>query len=251
MQPFNVGTAFGETIRLSFRNIPVFGPVALAAVGIPMAMTEIWGAQWIHYDFDEGLTTTGFITFSAFLGSFVLLMIALVAVTTYGVFQDMQGKKVGLIESLTRGISSIPSVFAPAALAAIIFIGLSVPLVIPGYIAFIVFYVVVPVAAIERPGVWASLRRSFDLTLGNWWSVFWLSFFILFANGAIAIGLRIVTPTMEPISALVLELALNSLGFVFLAVTPTVAYVHLYRAQKDAGPAEWRSSGTTASSLPS
>ncbi len=246
MQPFNVGTAFGETIRISFRNIPVFGPVALAAAGILMATETVLGPQWVHFDFEAGLTTTGFGTFLTFLGVFMLVVIALVAVTTYGAFQDMQGRKVGLVESLTGGIGNVRLAIGPGALAAVAFVGLSVPLVIPGCLALVVLFVVVPVAAIERLGVWASLRRSFDLTLGHWWDIFWLSFFIGFVGGAVGIGARIVTPVMEPVSAFVLDLILNSLCFVFLAVTPTVAYVHLYRAQEDAGPAELQSSGKTA-----
>ena len=45
-------------------------------------MTEIWGPQWVHYDFEAGLSTTGFGTFFAFLGLFVVLMTILVAVAT-------------------------------------------------------------------------------------------------------------------------------------------------------------------------
>ena len=162
-------------------------------------------------------------------------------------FGTCRGDTVGFREGLMGGIGYIRQVIGPAALAAVIVVAMSVPLMIPGIYAFVVLFVVVPVAAVERTGAWASLRRSFDLVLGHWWDVFWLSFFIGLVNGAIGTVARIVTPTMEPVSAFVLGLALDSLCLAFLTVTPAAAYVHLCRAREGTDLTESAAAGTVAS----
>ena len=44
-------------------------------------------------------------------------------------------------------------------------------LVIPGVIAYLMLWVAIPVAVIERPGAAASLRRSAQLTKGHRWQI--------------------------------------------------------------------------------
>jgi hypothetical protein len=48
-------------------------------------------------------------------------------------------------------------------------------LIIPGIILGTIWYVIIPVTVVERPGIFAAFGRSAELTRGNRWRVFGIS----------------------------------------------------------------------------
>ena len=65
-------------------------------------------------------------------------------------------------------------------------------LIIPGIIIWLMFYVAIPVAVVERPGVFASLGRSRQLTRGNRWRLFGLALIYALISGVIQVVLGLV-----------------------------------------------------------
>jgi hypothetical protein len=101
-----------------------------------------------------------------------LVFFALAGVITYAVFQDVQGQRASLTESLRGGIPHAGRVVRASALMYLAILLGTMACGAPGIYAMIVYWVVVPVAVVESHGAFASLRRSRELTTGNRWRIF-------------------------------------------------------------------------------
>lgn len=110
----------------------------------------------------------------------------------------------------------------------------TVLLVVPGIIAALMFFVSVPVAVIEKGGVFESLARSRDLTRGKRWGLFGYLVIQAIMLIGIIVGLYLPTgliedgswPALEPLLPafyLVSELIIS----VFMLLLTVAAYIHL------------------------
>ena len=103
-----------------------------------------------------------------------LLSFLLIGAVVYGTVSELRGRRAGLGECVARGVALIPTVLGVAILTALaIWLG-SILFLVPGVIALVMLWVAIPVAVVERPGVFASLGRSRALTKGSRWRVFGL-----------------------------------------------------------------------------
>jgi hypothetical protein len=79
-------------------------------------------------------------------------------------------------------------------------------LVIPGLIVMTMFWVAIPAAVVERPGVFASLGRSLDLTRGCRWRVF-----------GVVVILIVISLVAQQIAGMVAAASGAVFGIVFVA----------------------------------
>lgn len=116
----------------------------------------------------------------------VVLRFAATGAITYGVIQQLRGERPTLGKCAGVGLSTLLPVLGVAILSGLA-IGVGLLLfIIPGAMAACMLYVAVPVAVIERPGVIASLSRSYDLSLGYRWHIFGLVALFFGANQVIS-----------------------------------------------------------------
>lgn len=117
-----------------------------------------------------------------------------------------------------------------------------------GVFAFIRFFLIGPIASAEKIGPLTILRRSWELTSGNWWRLF--GFFILFLVGCLTLvwsvgavlGLivRLTLGVLTPMSAggLVVIIILQTLTAAIYAVFFVMqARLYVQRANPAEGPA--------------
>ncbi len=154
---------------------------------------------------------------------------------TYSVFQQLRGSRVSMLDCLQATMSRLIPIMVVATVAGIL-IGLgAVALVVPGIILLCMFYVVVPIAVVETPGVIATLKRSHELTNGHKWSilvlVIILGILVGITSGILTAVLSIPT---EPNSAMataieaIISAAFGAIG----AVAQTIVY-HDLRTGKE------------------
>ena len=110
-------------------------------------------------------------------GYFLALLISLVTtyatmgVLVYGTVAQLRGQPAGLSLCISRGLAVIvPVILVALVVTVLISLGLVV-LIIPGIFVMTVTAVAVPAVVVEQPGIWASVKRSFELTKGNRWRV--------------------------------------------------------------------------------
>jgi hypothetical protein len=98
----------------------------------------------------------------------------LAAPIVYGVVQELNGTRAGVLACVAQGIKRFfPVFFTIFMLYWCVAFG-SYPFVIPGLVLASGLYVAVPCAVCERPGVMGTLTRSFNLTEGNRMRIFGL-----------------------------------------------------------------------------
>jgi len=194
--------------------------------------------------------------FSAIIGIIIAFVVVMaigqlgVAAITYGTVQDLRGRKAGVGECLSRGLAVVLPVLGVAVLSALIIIVAAViayailsyihavigviAAVALGIAGFIFFWVAIPIAVIERPGVVASLTRSISLTAGYRWQI--LGIYLLLI--VIAIGVFIVfwvvtfiisaiSGTLGSIVEFVLNIGFSLVATAYIACLAAVGYYSL------------------------
>ena len=160
---FRIGEVLARGLGILLRNIVPFGLMAIV----------LTAPQWIYRLIsspqagmgDPGLQVV--VTLATWLLSFLLI-----GAVVYGTVSELRGRRAGLGECIARGVAVIPPILAVAILTALaIWLG-SILFLVPGVIALLMLWVAIPVAVVERPGVFASLGRSRALTKGSRWRVF-------------------------------------------------------------------------------
>lgn len=251
---FRVGAAIGKSLKILGRNIVPFILLALI-LNSPLQILSLI----LHFfdvespesvvtsetiDFDEvGLTVIA-IGLVVAIG-YVLLSFLLSATLVYGTIMDLRGGKAGIWECMSRGFGLLLPVIGVGILVALIVIVCVPFLIIPAIIAFVVLWVAIPAAVVERPGVLASLSRSAELTKGNRWRIFGMllvlaliSFVISLILGAIAVavGFGAGGEAFEWL-AWVLNVFLEAVFAALFAVASAVVY-HDLRVAKEGADVE-------------
>jgi hypothetical protein len=264
-QPFRSGSVVSQSVSTLRENIVSFMLIALIVtvlmwVAVFVVVLIFFGGAMVGASSESdpdgmgmmGLASLGVTAVVGVLVIFVVIMAINqlgVAAITYGTIQFLRGRKAGIGECLSRGLSVMGPVLGVAILGFLI-IGVAAALgyyilsfihAVLGWLAafvvfvagFILIWVAVPAAVAERRGVVASLLRSVALTEGYRWHILGILLIIIAAIIAIAIALWIIVAVVGWISTGlggVLDLILNA-GFslAITAFTATVAAVGYYQ----------------------
>jgi hypothetical protein len=149
------------------------------------------------------------------------------AAVTYGVFQQMRGAEASIATCLRIGVAVVLPVLAVAICQSCAIAMGALLCLVPGLILLAMYSVAVPVAVEERPGVFAALRRSAELTQGYRWPIFSALFLLGLIGGglsfaiALALGKKQGTPEALLIS--------QTVGVFSTGVSATASAVIYYR----------------------
>src|SRR5262249_54450230 len=90
---------------------------------------------------------------------------------TYGTVQALRGRQVSIVDCLRQGLRRLPVALGVGLVAYVgILVGV-ILLIVPGIIVLCMWAVSLPIATVERTGVFGSLSRSSPLTRGRRWRV--------------------------------------------------------------------------------
>jgi hypothetical protein len=174
-----------------FRNIVPFGIIALlltapmffldlvsyeATVEAQQTTMESGSADdpEAAYEYSASVKSGFVYSGTGLLLYFVAWALATAAVS-YGTYESLRGRPASLSQCLQKGLPLIiPAIVVTILWALAVFAGLLL-LIIPGLILATIWYVVIPVTVVERPGIFAAFGRSVQLTRGNRWRVFGIS----------------------------------------------------------------------------
>ncbi len=192
----------------------------------------------------EGLTLTSAmrLLYVISFGGLLAQLIASAAVM-HGTVAQLRGERATAVQSLTIGAKRLFPVLGVGILVGLCVMLGALLLVVPGVILMVKYWVAVPVAVVERPGVTASMKRSGELVAGEGWSVFAIIMLLLFLN----IGLNqvllqawdITTLTLSELkSYLAIQLGIAVVTTAFGAVITAVTYHDLRVAKEEITPEE-------------
>ncbi|MDJ0949859.1 MAG: hypothetical protein QNJ94_13155 [Alphaproteobacteria bacterium] len=258
---FQVGSVLGTTFSVFFRNITTFGAVAVLLL-LPVLLVTL--ATQIGVDPVDPGAEGGADNLVVWLLE-LFFWILLVAALTYGTFQDLRGRRPSIGDCLREGIARIFPVLGVAiglwlllvlsgvlaALPAFLFgpLGLVTVVVVIAIIVTI-YCVVMPVAVVERVGVFGSFSRSAELSKGYRWKIFGLLLAVyamlvvfLILTGFLLVPLSTSMISPDPVTGqasysglglfmTIIEYVLTALIYAFNAVVITVTYRDLRFAKE-------------------
>src|SRR5262249_47955237 len=121
-----------------------------------------------------------------------VLRLVLTGAVTYGGFEGLRGKRAELGEVMSAGVSNIRNVLVVGLVSGVIIMLGMLAFCIPGFILTAMYWLAIPVAVVESPGVTESLSRSAELTSGNRWAVFGTALVVGMVNMAVAFAVGMI-----------------------------------------------------------
>jgi uncharacterized membrane protein len=183
---FRVGDVFGRSFELFARRfLPFFGLTVVAYLP-SYALTFLVGNP------EAGSGLVGLISFIATVVCGALAS----AAVTYGVVQELRGRRFTFSESLGIALRrAVPMIGVGLCVGLLVGLG-AVLLIIPGLIALCVYYVAAQACVVERTGVIASLKRSAALTKGHRWQIFGIVLVLVVVNIGVALLLGVLVAVL-------------------------------------------------------
>jgi hypothetical protein len=119
-----------------------------------------------------------------------LLSFTLAGAITYGVFQEIQGRRASLGETMGAGVARAGRVIAASLLMCLVMMAGFCAAVVPAFYVMAALWIVVPVVVVENRTANASLGRSRRLTTGNLWRIFGIALvmIVLHVGASHAVG---------------------------------------------------------------
>lgn len=223
------GDVLVRTFAIWARNLLSYSMVAIA-FAIPSYLLSFYAAKALNQEDGVSWIT---VFFTLMLGTAIGFLTN--GFITYSVFQQLRGTPVPIAEGLRVTMSRLVPIIAVSLLGSFLIALGSLLFLIPGIMLFCMFYVMVPVAVVETPGVVESLKRSRRLTDGHKWSIFALIFIM---GALLGIATAIVTRSLGHFLELgetattVVEALVNAVTSSIAAVAGTVVY-HDLRTGKE------------------
>lgn len=117
------------------------------------------------------------------------LLFLLSAMIAYGTLQELRGRPSGIGETVSKGLGCLFPLIGVMVLAIVpLYLGL-IFFVVPGLILVAMWWVIIPVLIMERPGLFATFGRSRRLTKGNRWRILGLFLMMILGQAAITVAL--------------------------------------------------------------
>jgi hypothetical protein len=222
---FRVGRVLSCAGSVLARNFPTFFAVT-AMAAVPQAATDTIGDPFRVLQLG-GVRLEGFGTF---LG--LLLGMLSEAVVLYGAFQDMRGKRINLGESTRVGLRRfLPVVGVAISVTLLGILGLFL-FVVPGLMCFTMCFVAMPACIVEGRGVFSSIGRSAQLTLGYGWRIFGLMLLWYVSDAIADSAIDYLSSVAGGVPAFVAHVIWSGVWGAFYAICAVVAY-HDLRVAKE------------------
>lgn len=189
---FSISSILATSIRFLGRN---FAPVTLLVllVGIPkMLVNDVFSAEGLFAALARTLTNE-------------MLDGLLLALLSMAIFQSLCGKQLNLIETCRLTGPTLPSALLTSIVESLLIAVGTLLLVLPGIICLVLFFVLVPVAAVEGIRTKQALLRSAELVSGHGGRVFGLLLLYLAANAGYWFGLRPLAEVNSTLLTLLLD----------------------------------------------
>lgn len=177
VESFSLGGVFDATFRVLGKNL-----IPLILLGAVILVPTTFLSDWMLSKFGEFSLTVLGASMLLSLFSYTLLQAALIC----AVFHTLRGDEQSLADTMAQTSRALPfAILASLAYTLVLSIGL-VLLIIPGIFLLLVFWLAVPVAAIERVYPLKAMARSAELTKGYRGKLFGL--FVIYVVASLVVG---------------------------------------------------------------
>lgn len=185
----DITALFGDSLRAYGRHFGAFFAVAVAVVVPVQLIVAGVGLEQLSAPYDESPPLAD--TVVPTLVSYLVVVPLLTAALLQALGRLAGGERPRAVPALLAGLEAFTPVFFAVLLAAL-GVAAGLVLIVPGIYLIVRWYFVAQVAAAERTGAVAALRRSWELVQGNWWRT--LGIVVLANLAALVPALLIAVP---------------------------------------------------------
>ena len=197
---FDIGRTVSRAFGVLHCNfLPFFG-CGLILSGLPYVVIGWFQSQTLAGGLPADPTKVALIGLAALPVTMVSYAVMQASII-HGSIADMNGRRISFAECLTAALPRLLPLLGVSILAGLAAGFATLLLIIPGILVALAYSVAVPVAVVERPGVFAALERSAFLTRNNRASIFVvlllvgvLSFIVGLLGSAIAGAIGAASP---------------------------------------------------------
>jgi hypothetical protein len=225
-----VGQALSLGFSTSIRNLIPFAAMALL-IYVPWIAALVLLPTSADPEHPGGGLMILFLTFVLP----VLLNNIVTGEVTFGVVQQLRGKRARFADCLSQGFASLGRVLGTGFLAGLRIFFFYLLLIVPGVIETCRLAVAVPVTIAERAGPGASVQRSIELTRGSRLPIFGMTFVIGIANYALGAIAGIVTKDMGLTAIIIGQIVAMLWSSVWTASSYASAYFLLRKGKENLG----------------
>jgi hypothetical protein len=150
---------------------------------------------------------------------------------------DVQdGRRDASVGQLLRAVTPVLGQLILVAIVASIGIVIGfILIIVPGLILITIWFVAAPVVVLEKPGVFAALRRSRELVRGNGWQVFGVLLLLYITVGVVAFIIEAAAESAGSGVGIIVRVVVGVLTAPLAALAASVLYFELRGVS--AGPA--------------
>jgi hypothetical protein len=172
---FDFGRVVSNTFNVIGSNFRELAILSVLLIGLPSGVLG-W-AQVVLTNGGDAANLTGVAAVLLGLGGYLATVVGstlLQAATVRVTVATLNGDATSPIRELQKSVAVILPVFMLGLLMGVGIVLGAIFFVVPGIILAVLWMVAMPVYVVERPGVFASLGRSRNLTRGHRWPIFGL-----------------------------------------------------------------------------
>jgi hypothetical protein len=200
-----VGSMLSLTFKLFSQHFVQLSLIGMVAF-LPLALMTASQALAQNLSMSVGITVAGLL---------VLLFTfpAGYAATLNAVFQAAQGRPIDVGQCLATGFRKLPRTIGVMFVASLLTTLGFFALIVPGIIAYLAFFLSVPVVAVEDVTVGGALSRSSELIKGFRGMAFGTNFVLGLISWcfSLAVGMLIVLLGNQPVLSFALSLIINGI----------------------------------------
>ena len=182
---FDIGDVIKAGLSTYWKNLP--NAIVLAAIGVtPLIVFLAFAFAWVLGD-DTGAGSVFWSGFAAYAFVLCFYLFWIEAGMTFVVVRTLRSGPPGLGETLAFTVRALPRV-SVVGLLCLVFVTLgTLVLIVPGILLWLALWVRVPVAAVERIGVWQCVKRTHELTKGAKGRIFGIDLLIYGASYLVSV----------------------------------------------------------------
>ncbi len=246
--PFTFGAVFSRFFRLIGENATLFLGLfvvlnLLPGLAVGYGLFSEGGLSlfnWPRHAFDFG-TLQWTMLGGASVGLWLLGLLNMAMVTEVAILRGV-GRPVSIPAVLGHSLINILPIFIISLMVGVVTVLGCILFIVPGVMFAVAASVAIPAYIGQSgTGLWGSVRRSFDLTRGNRWTIFALYLVVGLAGGVVSSAFTaaitgLPNPADPNLSNIMTQSVLRSLtqflGYIFTAAI----YVCLRHSQEGANP---------------
>lgn len=167
---FRVGRVLNRSLAIYLHNFPRYFAIA-AAMGLPTLFSALYATELGRMVAGASHGTNILYSVGLML-PWVLVFVVAQSAMIHGAFQDIRGRPFEIRASILSGLRRFFPVIGTGICAFVVVMIGMVLLIVPGFMALTMLFVVIPACVVEALGPLQSLRRSRELTRGQRWRIF-------------------------------------------------------------------------------